>query len=82
MNDIGAAAKLSKGGLYHYFNSKEEILFFILDNYIDLVLEDLESQLRAFPESRLKLQFIIERHITLYANHIAQAKTLLQCHRY
>ncbi len=77
MNDIAAAAKLSKGGLYHYFNSKEEILFFILDNYIDLVLEDLESQLRALPESRLKMQFIIERHITFYSNHIAQAKTLL-----
>ena len=77
MNDIAAAAKLSKGGLYHYFKSKEEILFFILDNYMDLVLEDLESQLQGFRDSRLKMQFIIDRHINLYANHIAEAKTLL-----
>lgn len=77
MNDIAAAAKLSKGGLYHYFNSKEEILFLILDNYMDLALEGLESELQAFRDSRLKMQYIIERHIGLYATHIAEAKTLL-----
>ena len=27
MNDIAAALKLSKGGLYHHFQSKDEILF-------------------------------------------------------
>ncbi|MBU2498485.1 MAG: TetR/AcrR family transcriptional regulator [Proteobacteria bacterium] len=77
MNDIAAAAKLSKGGLYHYFSSKDEILFFLLDNYMDLVLEDLESQLQAFRDSTLKMQFIIERHLDLYSNHIAEARTLL-----
>jgi len=77
MNDIAAAARLSKGGLYHYFSSKDEILFFILDNYMDLVLKDLESQLQAFEDSTSKMQFIIERHIDLYSNHIAEAKTLL-----
>lgn len=77
MNDIAAAAKLSKGGLYHYFSSKDEILFFVLDNYMDLVLEDLESRLQAFENSSSKIQFIIERHIDLYSNHIAEAKTLL-----
>ena len=29
MEDISAAAKLSKGGIYHYFSSKNEILYFI-----------------------------------------------------
>ena len=27
MNDVAAALKLSKGGLYHHFQSKDEILF-------------------------------------------------------
>ena len=29
MNDVAAALKLSKGGLYHHFQSKDEILFHI-----------------------------------------------------
>ena len=77
MDDIAAAAKLSKGGLYHYFSSKDEILFFILDSYMDIVLEDLDDQVRVRRDSTSKIQFIIERHIDLYANHISEAKTLL-----
>jgi len=41
MDDIAAAANLSKGGIYHYFFSKSEILYFISTNYIDLLLKYL-----------------------------------------
>jgi len=77
IDDIAAAAKMSKGGLYHYFSSKDEILFFILDSYMDIVLKELESQIQALRDAELKIKFIIERHIDLYANYTAQAKTLL-----
>jgi AcrR family transcriptional regulator len=29
MDDIARASRLTKGGIYHYFRSKEEILYFI-----------------------------------------------------
>ena len=77
IDDIAAAAKLSKGGIYHYFSSKDEILFFILDSYMDIVLKDLEKELQSFQDSTSKIKFIIDRHIGLYANYMAQAKTLL-----
>lgn len=77
LSDIAAALKMSKGGIYHYFTSKEEILFFVLDNYMDLVLEDLETQLKVLPTGESKIDFIIKRHIRLYTNHKAEAKTLL-----
>ena len=77
IDDIAAAAKLSKGGIYHYFSSKDEILFFILDSYMDVVLKDLEPQLRTLRDSASKVKFIIERHIDLHSNNMAQAKTLL-----
>ncbi len=76
-SDIAAALKMSKGGIYHYFASKEEILFFVLDNYMDLVLDDLEPQLKMLPSGESKIEFIIKRHIELYTNHKADAKTLL-----
>jgi AcrR family transcriptional regulator len=77
IDDIAAAAKMSKGGIYHYFSSKDEILFFILDSYMDIVLKDLEARLQTMKDSTSKIEFIIKRHIDLYANYTAQAKTLL-----
>jgi AcrR family transcriptional regulator len=77
IDDIAAAAKMSKGGIYHYFSSKDEILFFILDSYMDIVLEDLEAQLQTLRDSTSRIKFIIERHIDFYANYTSQAKTLL-----
>jgi AcrR family transcriptional regulator len=77
LDDIAAAVKMSKGGIYHYFASKEEILYFVLDNYMDRVLENLESQLKALPPEKSKLEFVIKRHIALYAEHKEESKTLL-----
>ena len=77
IDDIAAAAKMSKGGIYHYFSSKDEILFFILDSYMDIVLKDLESRLQTKKDCTSKIEFIINRHIDLYTNYTAQAKTLL-----
>ena len=39
MENIAAAARLSKGGIYHYFSNKNEILFFISTNFMDLFLK-------------------------------------------
>ena len=76
LDDIAAAANMSKGGIYHYFSSKEDILFFVLDTYMEQVLENLENQLSALPPEEPKIKFIIKRHIALYADHKEEAKTL------
>jgi len=77
MDHIAAAAKMSKGGLYHYFSSKDEILHFVLTNYMDLILGELEEELFKIEDDLSKIQFIISRHIDLYTNNLAEAKTLL-----
>ncbi len=77
LDDIASAVKMSKGGVYHYFSSKDEILFCVLDNYMDVVLEDLESQLEGLSTGEPKIKFIIKRHLELYADHKEEAKTLL-----
>ncbi len=46
MDDIAAAARVTKGGVYHYyFKSKAEILYLICSTYVDLDLEKLEEPL-------------------------------------
>lgn len=77
MDDIAAAAKVTKGGVYHYFRSKTEILYFICSTYVDLDLENLEQSLKGIDERAEKIKFIIFRHIEHYATHEYAARTLL-----
>jgi len=77
MGDIVATAEASKGGIYHYFGCKEDILFTILDDYMDLVLNGLEEEIGSAPTPEAKIRRIIRRHIDLYATHLHESKVLL-----
>lgn len=76
MDEIASAAKLSKGGLYHYFSSKTELLNFILDNFMDIVLKDLQQELDEIDNVLEKVKRLIFRHVAIYPKYIAEAKTL------
>lgn len=77
MDDISTAAHLSKGGIYHYFSSKNEILFFIASNFMDLLLKGLEEELRKFEDCFSKIKYFISRHIKLYTQYLSEAKTVI-----
>jgi TetR/AcrR family transcriptional regulator, cholesterol catabolism regulator len=76
MEDIAAAVKISKGGLYHYFKSKTELLYFIVDNFMDIVLKDLEEELNKTDDKLERVKRLISRHIELYPKCLDEAKTL------
>ena len=48
MNDVAAALKLSKGGLYHHFQSKDEILFDLMNHALDITQERVSILCVAF----------------------------------
>lgn len=75
--DISSEAGLSKGAIYYYFSSKHEILFFILDTYMDSLLEGLEDDLRNVPAGTPRIEFITRRHMSLYNNRVPEAKAIL-----
>ena len=77
MDDISTAARLSKGGIYHYFSSKNEILYFISTNFMGLLLKDLDRELEKIEDNFSKIQFIISRHISFYTKYISEAKTTI-----
>lgn len=77
MEDIARASRLSKGGIYHYFSSKDEILFFILDHYLNTILEGLEPELAEIEDPSSKIRHLVSRHIRLYTDYISESKTLL-----
>jgi AcrR family transcriptional regulator len=63
MNDVAAALKLSKGGLYHHFQSKDEILFEIMNHAMDLTQERVLSPVRSISDPEERLRALIRRHI-------------------
>jgi TetR/AcrR family transcriptional regulator, cholesterol catabolism regulator len=63
MNDVAAALKLSKGGLYHHFQSKDEILFEIMNHAMQITQERVINPVRAIPDPQEKLRELIRLHI-------------------
>ncbi len=77
LKDISTSAKLSKGGIYHYFSTKHEILYFILDNYMDLLLGGLEDELKKIDDPSEKIRYIMLRHLKLFNRKAPEARTIL-----
>jgi len=65
MNDISAALKLSKGGLYHHFRSKDEILFHIMNHAMDITEERVLVPVRRVSDPEERLRALIRLHIQL-----------------
>ena len=63
MNDVAAALKLSKGGLYHHFQSKDEILFEIMNHAMEITQERVISPVRGIVDPVERLRALIRLHI-------------------
>lgn len=63
MNDVAAALKLSKGGLYHHFQSKDEILFDLMDHAMDITQERVINPVRDITDPEERLRMLIRLHI-------------------
>src|SRR6266849_9718623 len=65
MNDVAAALKLSKGGLYHHFQSKDEILFNLMNHAMDITEERVISAVKSIADPEERLRTLIRRHIAV-----------------
>jgi AcrR family transcriptional regulator len=65
MNDVAAALKLSKGGLYHHFQSKDEILFEIMDHAMEITQERVLKPVSGIVDPEERLRALIRLHIEL-----------------
>jgi AcrR family transcriptional regulator len=63
MNDVAAALKLSKGGLYHHFQSKDEILFEIMNHAMEITQERVLAPVRSIVDPEDRLRALIRLHI-------------------
>jgi AcrR family transcriptional regulator len=63
MNDVAAALKLSKGGLYHHFQSKDEILFDLMNHALDITQERVIKPARSIVDPEQRLRALIRLHV-------------------
>jgi AcrR family transcriptional regulator len=78
MEDVAAAAKISKGAIYYYFSTKDEILDYILSTFMGAVLENAGHDLQEIDDPEEKIRIMILRHVTTYTGDMYLAKTLMQ----
>lgn len=65
MSDVAAALKLSKGGLYHHFKSKDEILFDLMDHAMQITQERVMHPVVGIADPEERLRALIRRHVEL-----------------
>jgi TetR/AcrR family transcriptional regulator, transcriptional repressor for nem operon len=63
MEDIAKAAKLSVGGVYWYYKSKEEIIIAIMEQLIDKDVKDLQCLLKTEGTVRERLEAYISSSV-------------------
>lgn len=77
LKDISAEAEMSKGGIYHYFSGKHEILFCIVDTYLDRMIGDVEEELARLSDPDAKIRHLMDRHLALYASNPPEMRAML-----
>ncbi|GAB6908539.1 putative TetR-family transcriptional regulator [Desulfosarcina cetonica] len=77
LSDVALAAGTTKGGIFHYFSTKEELLFLIVHRYMNNSLKGLEKKLSAVKSPREKLYTFISHHIHNYVEHQNESRLAL-----
>ncbi len=84
INEIVEEANTSKGGFYHHFSSKDELLFLIHDIFITYAIERVEEAVLEHDRPTEQLKAVIQRFVhvfDLYKPHLTvfyQEATYLQ----
>jgi AcrR family transcriptional regulator len=63
MNDVATSLKVSKAGLYHHFQSKDEILFELMNHALDITQERVVDRVRAIGDPEERLRMLIRSHV-------------------
>lgn len=67
VSDIANALKITKAGLYYYFESKQELLFRIVTLGLDSVKNAVLDPARSIEDAEQRLKFIVTNHARLAA---------------
>lgn len=79
IGDIAQACECSKSRLYHYFDSKEDILAKMMNEHIDTLLEGCHEALRKHADPVERFRVLVTFFMDIYAVSSKKHVVLLTC---
>jgi TetR/AcrR family transcriptional regulator, cholesterol catabolism regulator len=76
MRDLSRAAGMSLAGLYHYFESKEELLYLIQKHAFRTIIERLQHRLEGTTDPEERIRIFIENHLEYFLANKEAMKVL------
>ncbi len=77
MQEIAAACRLTKAGLYHHIQSKEQLLFAIMNYGMDVFEERVLSKVRDLPDPVERLRACMRLNITMVTHGWSKEVTII-----
>jgi len=74
MRKVAKEAGVSLAGLYHYFESKEEMLFLIQFRSFSSLLSDLKEKLQGVDDPIAKLRLMVNGYVSFFSKHLLALK--------
>lgn len=76
MRDLSRATGMSLAGLYHYFESKERLLFLIQENTFTTIVNQLKARLEGVDDPEWKIRIFIQNHLEYFVANQSGLKVL------
>ncbi len=76
MRDLSRAAGMSLAGLYHYFESKEELLYLIQKHTFRTIIERVQQRLQGTTGPEERIRIFIENHVDYFLANKEAMKVL------
>jgi AcrR family transcriptional regulator len=76
MRDLSRAAGMSLAGLYHYFESKDELLYLIQKHTFRTIIERLQQRLDGTTNPEERIRIFIENHLDYFLANKEAMKVL------
>jgi len=77
MRDLAQETGRSLAGLYHYFRSKEDLLFLLNIHGFTALYEECETLQAAFDEPREKLYAFVHLHVSYFSEHVDEMRVMM-----
>ena len=77
VSDLAQACETSKSLIYHYYPSKEDVLYAVMASHIDQLVEDAAAALQDEGDARIKLGRLIHAFMRHYVGAAERQKILL-----
>jgi len=77
VSDIALACKTSKSLLYHYYPSKDDVLYAVMQSHIDSLLEDVSGLRELSGSAKERLRILLKMFMKHYIGAANRQKVLL-----